>query len=131
VLSVVAVGATAIGCGSDNDTSTTGIKTGQKVVSSDKIAEVTARTAVTAMEVYAVDHGGSYTGADAATLRSIEPRLPPNLYVQAQSTSYSVTVPAKLSGTQFTVEKRTGGALSFTCSSPGTGTCPPSGDWGS
>ncbi len=138
MLSVLVLGgAGTIGCGASDTTTTTTsakarrAKARQKLIASDTRAEATARTAVTAMEVYAVDHNGDYTGATDATLKSIQPQLPPDLEVIGQVTGYSVTVPSQVSGTRFTVTKTASGALSSSCSSPGTGTCPNSGNWGS
>src|SRR5262245_51349327 len=41
----------------------------------DAGAKAAARTAETAMEAYAIDNNGSYTGASAAALGAVEPTL--------------------------------------------------------
>jgi len=47
----------------------------QKNKATDASAESLARTAATAMETYATTNNGSYSGANAASLNSIEPSL--------------------------------------------------------
>ena len=41
----------------------------------DADAKAAVRTAQTAIETYATDNGGEYTGADAAALNDIEPTI--------------------------------------------------------
>jgi hypothetical protein len=102
-----------------------------KVLASDTEAQVGARTSVTAMETYAVDHGGTYVGATVSALRTINPNLPAGLAVVTQPTGYSLTVTSKVSGTEFRVERAADRKLTFSCSAPGQGTCPADQDWGS
>jgi hypothetical protein len=102
-----------------------------KVMASDTEAEVAARTSVTVMETYAVDHGGTYVGATVGALKTINPNLPAGLAVVTQPTGYSLTVTSKVSGTEFRVERAADGKLAFSCSAPGEGTCPADQDWGS
>jgi type IV pilus assembly protein PilA len=98
----------------------------------DASAKEAARTAQTAMETYAIDHQGKYTGADATALDAIEPTLDPaKLAVTAAADNYSVTATSD-TGTTFTITKAASGATSFSCSSPGKGGCPSPapGNWG-
>jgi len=98
----------------------------------DASAKEAARTAQTAMETYAIDHQGKYTGADAAALDAIEPTLDPTkLAVTAAADNYSVTATSD-TGTTFTITKAATGATSFSCSAAGKGGCPSPapGNWG-
>jgi hypothetical protein len=82
-----------------------------------------------AIETYATEHGGSYSGATAATLRSIEPSLPQGLGLGgAGPDHYSITMYSK-SGDQFTINKRADGTVVFACAPPGRGGCPGDGTW--
>src|ERR1700724_3518866 len=47
----------------------------QKTKANDAQAKEMARTAQTAMETYATDHNGAYTGPSVAVLQGIEPTL--------------------------------------------------------
>ena len=49
------------------------------------LARQQLRSAQIAMETYAVDHDGSYSGATVAKLKHIEPTLPDNLEVESAS----------------------------------------------
>jgi hypothetical protein len=136
-LSVILIGAGMVSCGSNDSSSTSSAAARAKarlkrLIDSDTKAEIAVRSGVAAMELYAVDHNGSYAGATAATLGNIEPQLPPDLAVQVQQpVGYSVTVPSKASDTAFTATKAATGSLTFICSQPRVGTCPANGDWGS
>ena len=101
----------------------------QQVNAADAKAQAAARTAETAMEVWATDRGGSYEGASTDALRRIEPTLPSSLEVKASPAGYSVTVPAEVGGNSFTIERNANGVSSFTCQVPGTADCPAGGQW--
>jgi hypothetical protein len=87
-------------------------------------------TAQTAMETYAVDHGGHYAGATEADLVAIEPTLAEGVPLTAFGAlnSYSVSIELP-SGVAFTINRKgTGETLHF-CNPPGDGDCPASGRW--
>jgi type IV pilus assembly protein PilA len=106
----------------------------QRDKAKDADAKSSVRTAQTAIETYATDHDGRYTGATAARLKDIEVTLndPPGntLAVNVPSPSaYTVTVTSK-TGTNFSITRDSTGALSFGCTAPDQGGCPgPAGDW--
>ena len=96
----------------------------------DADARSQARTAQTALEVYATDNNGTYTGATPPDLAVIEPGLDGvPLTVDAQETSYSITVESTDTGNSFTVTRNADATTTFTCSELGVGGCPADGDW--
>lgn len=98
----------------------------------DADAKSTARAAQTAIETYATDHNGRYTGADAATLAEIESVLPPGAplaVVEAGVKTYTVTVTSR-SDTVFSISRIADGTVAFGCSADGEGSCPEGGVWG-
>ena len=132
VAALLAVGVSACGSASTKATSdTTGAAAGAASASAtamDAKAEIAARKAQVAMEVYATDNGGAYTGVDAAALKKIEPSVPTDLEIQADSSSYAITAHSG-SGNSFTVARDPGGATKLTCSKPGVGACSASASW--
>jgi hypothetical protein len=95
----------------------------------DADAKAGARTAQTALEVYATDMGGSYAGADAGQLQKIESTLPDNLEVLFVSgNSYSLRVVSE-SGVAYSIVRSPAGAINRQCDPPGEAGCPESGDW--
>lgn len=99
----------------------------------DASAKEMVRTAQTAMETYAIDNQGNYTGATVAALDQIEPTL------DASKLAVNVTGPKEysLTGTSattttFTITKAADGSTAFSCSRPGEGGCPSPapGNWG-
>jgi hypothetical protein len=132
VLSALAVAA----CGGDDDedeattqatTGATGTTGAAGAAPSDVEAQSTARTAQTALEVYYTDNT-SYAGADAAELAAIEPDLPADIEVEADAQSYTLTVPSE-TGNSFTIERDADGTVTHSCTEPGAGDCPESGEW--
>ena len=107
----------------------------QKNKATDASAESLARTAATAMETYATTNNGGYSGANAASLNSIEPSLritasTTSAYLSSASgtaTSYTV-IATSPSGNTFTLTNN-GGQETFTCATAGKGTCSASGTW--
>jgi type IV pilus assembly protein PilA len=99
----------------------------------DADAKEQVRTAQTAIETYATDNNGSYTGATAAALDTIEPTLDAarlTVTVGAGGNEYTVTMAAKNAPTQtFSIVRATTGALTYTCNVDGTGGCPSDGTW--
>ena len=96
----------------------------------DADAKAAVRTAQTAIESYATDNGGSYTGATVAILQDIEPTL----------NDATLSAPSNLSDTSYTVEaesdtgnlfriETSGGVSELLCDTDGEGGCPSTGDW--
>lgn len=95
----------------------------------DAFAMERVHTAQIAIEKYATEHGGSYSGATSAILRSIEPTVPAGLgVVGAGPDHYSLTMISE-SGDRFTINKRADGTVAFTCAPSGRGGCPRDGTW--
>jgi type IV pilus assembly protein PilA len=98
----------------------------------DADAKADARSAQTAIETYAVDNGGVYTGADQAKLVAIEPTLSDaTLTVTPGTKNYTVMVKSDTTG-EFSITRAASGATSLTCGPDaykGKGGCPSTGDW--
>jgi type IV pilus assembly protein PilA len=116
----------------------------QRNKAKDADAKSSVRTAETAMETYATDNNGAYTGATTAKLAAIEPTLNnagANLTVPAVAAdSYTVQVKSNApSGNLFQISRTNTGTTSLRCgtgagvppTNPGQDGCPSSGDWGS
>ena len=109
----------------------------QRDKAKDADAKASVRTAQTAMETYATDHGGSYNDpadpADAALLQGIESTLN-----DADLTTVDGTTPAggytvgvtSTTGTEFTISRNGTGVTSYTCDDPGNAGCPSDSSWG-
>ena len=107
----------------------------------DANAKEQARTAETAMETYATDNGGVYTGATTAKLVQIEnsltdtvsttkPYLSAAAAAGANNKGWTVTVTSPKTGNTFTISRdETTSQLSFTCTTGGTAGCPTGGTW--
>lgn len=97
----------------------------QKEKAGDAKAKETAHSAQVAIETYATDNNGLYTGANVTKLHEIEPTLPAGqplaVTVEEGGKGYEVTVTGT-SGT-FTI-KNAGGTMTYPCSAPGKGGCP-------
>jgi type IV pilus assembly protein PilA len=107
----------------------------QRDKAQDADAKVTARTAETAMETYATDHGGEYTGADAAALHAIEATLPataPDLVVDVvgdeNGVLYTVTALSDTDNT-FSITRNGDGTKELTCETENEAGCPDGGIW--
>lgn len=100
------------------------------LTSLDSEAKTGARRAQTAIEAYATQHDGRYTGADAAALREIEPSLSEfNLTTASGSgEAYEVGV-TSASGTEFTIERQADATIVSRCDGPELGGCAPGGAW--
>ncbi|MGA8219863.1 MAG: type II secretion system protein [Solirubrobacterales bacterium] len=105
----------------------------QKQKAQDADTKAMAHTAQTAIETYATDNGGKYTGATPALLKGIEQTIDqPNVtVVSATDNGYEVQVKNPTTTHTFNI-KRDGatGAFSYTCLPVGNGGCPTSGNWG-
>jgi hypothetical protein len=126
---LAAVVVTLAACGDSGESTTAPTDTTANAQAQDAEAEATVRTAVAAIETYAVDNGGDYAGADIEQLAQIEPTLESaSIDVTADATSYSLTVESA-SGNTFTIARDAKGEAAYTCAEPGAGDCPASGRW--
>lgn len=99
----------------------------------DSDAKSNARTAQTALESYAVDNGGKYTGADMTKLAAIEGTITNLSDTVALSptpgdSTYTIVSTSK-SGTTFSIDRASTGAVTFPCSVANKGGCGAS-NWG-
>jgi prepilin-type N-terminal cleavage/methylation domain-containing protein len=104
----------------------------QRDKAQDAKAKEYAHSAQVAMETYATDHSGAYTGADVSALRAIEPTLSSaNLAISsAGATGYNLTVTSVPTTQTFSVVN-TSGTMTFPCTVAGKGGCPSGGGgWG-
>ena len=100
----------------------------------DADAKASVRTAQTAMETYATDHGGDYTPTPTQTqLTAIENSLAniPAGDLTAVSTddTYTVTVDSATGENTFSITRASSGALTYPCTTPDNDGC-PTGGWG-
>jgi type IV pilus assembly protein PilA len=104
----------------------------EKAVDSNAIS--TAQTAMQTIESCATDAGkNGYEACDAATLRSMEPTLPPNPTLKVNGlgvNKYKIVVQSVPKSHTFTIQRTAKGVVSFTCKSKGEGACPAGGRWG-
>jgi type IV pilus assembly protein PilA len=109
----------------------------QRDKGTDAQAKAAARTAQTAIETFATEHGGDYTGADDEALQKIEPTLKLSgeqngITVEGPPDADSYTVTAE-SGTENTFSiSRAGGTVEFDCEAAdpeNVGGCPEGGHW--
>jgi type IV pilus assembly protein PilA len=97
----------------------------------DASAKSQVRTAQTAIETYATDNNGDYTGATAAKLQAIEPTLNDTgsatltTVTPNGTTGYTLVSTANTTGDKFTITS-TSGTVNRTCSA-GTGGGNPGG----
>ncbi len=102
----------------------------QRTKAQDASAKSGALSAQVAMETYATDNNGAYTGADVAALTNIEPTLS-NVTLAvgtAAADNYAVTATSS-GGNTFTVTRAANGQVSRSCATAGSGGCPSSGNW--
>src|SRR5215210_1662139 len=95
----------------------------------DAKAKATARAAQTAMEAYATENNGDYSGADHAKLHHAEVSLPlgaPLALSNITDETYTVTVTSH-TGTNFSISRDEPGADFYRCDNEGTGGCPEGG----
>ena len=103
----------------------------QRDKAKDSDAKAQVRTAQTAIETYATDHGGSYVDADAVALKAIEPSLNnANITtVTGGAKSYTVTVTSDVAGQTFTITRADSGLVDSNCTVQNKGGCPDGGNW--
>jgi type IV pilus assembly protein PilA len=99
----------------------------------DADAKAGVRTAQTAIETYATDNQGAYTGADAAALQGIENTLNDvtlsSVTPGTPANGYTVGVTSD-TGTEFTIARAGNGTVTYSCDDPGVAGCPTGGNWG-
>jgi type IV pilus assembly protein PilA len=109
----------------------------------DSSSKEMAHTAQVAMETYATDNGGSYSGVTPALLNGIDSSIqtsagtPAHPYLSAAAAAgtsgWTLTITSP-TGNTFTIAKATGtGVLSYTCTVPtgaDRGGCPSGNNWG-
>jgi type IV pilus assembly protein PilA len=110
----------------------------------DASAKEAVRTAETAMETYATDNDGEYSGVAATgdELKNIEQTLNDAvLSVASPATvdplagdnadnSYTVTVDSDNDPNTFSITRHSDGTTQLSCTDDGNDGCPPGGDWG-
>jgi type IV pilus assembly protein PilA len=107
----------------------------QRDKAKDAEAKSSVRTAQTAMETYATDHDGKYTGADAAALKVIETTLTNTgnrlVVDSATDSSYKVSVTSTgKDANVFSILRTDTGTTSLDCTAIDKAGCPHSGHWG-
>ncbi len=108
----------------------------QKSKAQDSQSKVVARTAQTAMETYATNNNGSYSGATVSLLNSIEPTLLTTSTTGAYLASvtatsanvYTVVASNPVTSNAFSVVN-SNGSITRTCTTAGNGGCPTGGSW--
>jgi type IV pilus assembly protein PilA len=107
----------------------------------DANAKEQARTAETAMETYATDNGGVYTGVTPAKLVTIEQSLSSTIsttrpYITAAAAAgtndkgWTLELTSPKTGNKFTIARdEATSQLTFTCTTGGTAGCPTGGVW--
>lgn len=101
----------------------------------DSDAKANARTVQTALESYATDNGGEYTGADQTALANIEGTINNmmgtggSVTVTAGADTYTITSTSDSDNT-FEISRANTGALSYDCDTGGNAGCPSDGHWG-
>lgn len=109
----------------------------QKEKAGDSKAKENDHTAQVAIETYATEHGGKYTGANNAELQKIEPTVQSapsaegkeGLTIVVSSTGEGYELKSTSSNGHTFVLKNEKGAMSYTCTPKEKGGCPASGDW--
>ena len=102
----------------------------QREKARDADAKFDVRTAQTALEAYATDHGGSYVGATVAELQNIEPTLnDATLAISGLATdAYTLDATSK-TGNHFLISRSAPGGSALTCTTTGQAGCPSTGKW--
>ncbi len=102
----------------------------QKSKAYDSSAKTLAQTAQTAMETYATENSGEYTGGSAAKLKEIEPSINTTKTNEAKleettvtGNEYTVTAVAANTGDKYSIKRKSNGELEHTCASSNKG-CP-------
>jgi prepilin-type N-terminal cleavage/methylation domain-containing protein len=97
----------------------------------DAGAQSDARVAVVAVETWAVDNDGSYSGVDTDAIRAIEPTLNSANIILIDVSASEYTVRSISTGArQFDIAREPDGDLVRSCAPPGAGACRDDGTWG-
>jgi type IV pilus assembly protein PilA len=105
----------------------------QKEKAGDAKAKETAHSVQVAMETYATDNGGLYTGATLTNLNAIEPTIdktatsPITVTPAVGGKGYTIKV-MSTNGNSFEIVNAEG-AMTYPCATEGKGGC-PTGGWG-
>lgn len=112
----------------------------QKDKATDASAKSMVRSAETAMETWATDHGGQYINSEgdpptAAELHDIEPTVSEAKVTVPEATvsTYKVTAQSDIAGHAFSISRNANGETELTCVPNGAeaaGGCPSDGKWG-
>jgi type IV pilus assembly protein PilA len=109
----------------------------QKSKAGDAKAKESAHSAQVAIETYATDNNGKYTGADVTALKAIEPTLSSATGLKVtglggtglpSDTTYELTVTGSSAAQTFSIANNAG-TMSYPCTEAGKGGCPVGG-WG-
>jgi type IV pilus assembly protein PilA len=99
----------------------------QKSKAYDSSAKTVAQTAQTAMETYATENNGEYTGGTRKKLNEIEPSLNISKSNEAElketavgTNTYTVTAKAANTGDEYAVVRKANGEVEHTCTSNAT-----------
>jgi type IV pilus assembly protein PilA len=97
----------------------------QRDKAADAEAKTTAKTTQTAMETYATDHNGEYTGATEDLLQDIEPTIDVGAIAVSGVTadSYTITATSTTDNT-FQIIRDGDGSVTYPCATAGSGGCP-------
>jgi type IV pilus assembly protein PilA len=105
----------------------------QSQKASDADAKATLNNAQGAMETYASEQAGTYSGATLAKLDTIDPTLPSSgvtVTPTADGKGYTVQADGAAGHSFSIVRSNTTGDVTHPCSPSGEGGCPSGGDWG-
>jgi type IV pilus assembly protein PilA len=107
----------------------------QRDKAKDADAKASVRTAQTAIETYATDNNGAYTGATVTELRTIEQTLnDANLQLPVAPTADTYTVQAtSTTGNTFRIVRASNGVVTYPCTAADPNKragCPSSNTWG-
>ena len=107
---------------------------GQREKAVDTNAIAAARSAMVTIESCAVQAPtGGYEECNAATLRSMEPTLPPNPVLKVSglgANKFKIVVQSVPKSHTFTIQRTNKGVTKFSCNSDGEGACRADGSWG-
>ena len=131
ISALFAAGAVA-GCGDDDDgggdeTTEQSATTGSGFSAETGGVKGGLLNASIALEVYATDNNGDYSGATIEDLQEIEPSVPDGVEVESTMTGY--TLSATDDDVEYMLEKDESGTTTTTCDPQGQGDCPDSGEW--
>ncbi len=107
----------------------------QKEKAGDAKAKEAAHTAQVALETFATDNNGTYTGANVEKLQKIEPTVESESKEGGEGILVTVSAPNKYVLSSISSNKHTfkiensEGTMSYKCTPVESGGCPAGGDW--